>query len=79
MRTIADVIRWALILGIWGFVAYLLWGIAWWWAAVWVVPGFVLVMNLVGFATLPVYGLLGLNSLEAKALRHFSKDLKGKP
>ena len=78
MRTGADAIRWALTLGIWGFATYLLWGIAWWWAAIWITPGLIIVMNLVGFATLPVYALLGLHSPEAKALRQFSKGLEEK-
>jgi hypothetical protein len=30
---------------------------AWYWAAVWLLPGFILVMNLVGVATLPLYGV----------------------
>lgn len=60
MRTLADLIRWALILGIVAVVAFFLWQIAWFWAVIWVVPGFYIVMNVVGFATLPIYYLVGI-------------------
>ena len=58
MRTFADMLRWALTLGLWGAVTYLLWGGAWFWAVIWAVPGFYVLLNLVGFATLPIYYLL---------------------
>ena len=72
--TLLDVIREALILGIWAFVAYVLWGIWWVWAVLWVVPGYILVMNIVGFATLPLYALIGYASPEAKRFRRFLHD-----
>ena len=55
MKTVADLLRWFLILFLWGAAAYLLWGIAWFWAVIWLVPGLYVVVNLVGFATLPLY------------------------
>ena len=58
MRALADLLRRALILGLWGVVTYLLWGIAWFWAVIWAAPGYYIVLNLVGFATLPIYYLL---------------------
>ena len=70
MRTIADMIRWALILGIWCVVGFLLWQVAWFWAVIWVVPGLFIVMNVVGFATLPIYYLVGLSDPKiGKAMR----------
>ena len=61
MKAVADLLRWALILGIWGAVTYFLWGVAWFWGAIWIVPGFILIMNVVGFATLPLYVLTGFS------------------
>ena len=60
MKAIADMIRWALILGIWGGGAYLLWTVAWFWAVIWILPGLYLTVNVVGFATLPIYYLVGI-------------------
>ncbi len=59
MITMADLLRCALIFGIWGAIAFLLWQVAWFWAVIWIVPGLYVVMNVVGFATLPIYHLVG--------------------
>ncbi len=75
MRTIADLSRWAVILGIWGVVTYLLWGLAWFWAAIWVVPGFIVIMNVVGFATLPIYHLVGLSDPDVREAKRVLDDL----
>ena len=76
MKTVADGLRWIVILGLWGVVTYLLWGIAWYWAAIWAVPGFYLVMNLVGFATLPLYYLVALSNPEIREAKQFLDDLE---
>ena len=79
MKTLADTFRWALILGIWGYVTVILWGIAWGWALLWVVPGFFLLLNLVGFATLPIYFLIALVSPEARAERQILERMNEDP
>ena len=76
MRTVADMLRWTLILGFWGVVTYLLWGIAWFWAVLWAFPGFLIVMNLVGFATLPIYYLVGLSNPEMRAAKQALDDME---
>jgi hypothetical protein len=50
-----DWVRRVIILTIWAGTAYLLLAASWVWAAVWLVPGLFLVLNLVGFAMLPAY------------------------
>ena len=78
MKTLADLLRWGLILGIWSLVTYLLWGISWIWAVIWIVPGFILILNLVGFATLPIYAVIAANSPVGKQWRQFHKELDDK-
>ena len=75
MKAVADTIRWTLILGIWGYVSFILWGVAWGWTLLWVVPGFFLLLNLVGFATLPIYFLITLVSPEDRAERESMRRL----
>ena len=74
MKMLADSLRNGLILFIWGYVAYLLWNIWWVWAILWVIPGYILLLNLVGFATLPVYLLIGINSPAYKWLKQLHKE-----
>lgn len=76
MRTLAALLRWSLILGIWGVVAFLLWQVAWFWAAIWVVPGLFIVMNVVGFATLPIYYLVGLSDPKIRKAMRALDDLE---
>lgn len=59
MRKIAGIFRWTLILTIWGFTTYFLWNIGWLRAAIWLVPGLTLVVNVIRFATLPLYIFVG--------------------
>ena len=57
-RVLDRCVRWPLIYGVWLFIGWrLAQEAAWYWAAVWLLPGFILVMNLVGVATLPLYGV----------------------
>jgi len=75
MKRLADLFRNGLILIIWAVITYLLWGIWWVWGAIWVIPGYILIVNVVGFATLPIYIVIGMNSPEAKWLREIlSRD-----
>ena len=76
MKAVADLLRWALILGIWGAVTYFLWGVAWFWGAIWIVPGFILIMNVVGFATLPLYALVGLSNPEVREAKRRLDEIK---
>lgn len=50
-------LRWPLIVGSWAYIGWMLLGIAWYWAALWIVPGFFVTMNVIGLATLPVYAI----------------------
>ena len=74
MKALADLLRWALILGIWGAVTYILWEIGWVWAAIWVIPGFIVVLNIVGFATLPIYYLVALSNPEVREAKQRLDD-----
>ena len=74
MKALADLLRWALILSIWGSVTYILWAFGWVWAARWVIPGFIIVLNIVGFATLPLYYLVGLSNPEVREAKQLLDD-----
>ena len=76
MRTLADMLRWALILGIVGVVALLLWQIAWFWAVIWIVPGLYIVMNVVGFATLPIYYFVGLSDPKMREAKRMLDEIE---
>ena len=54
-KSLLDVLRHALILGAWGYATFLLWQWHWIAAVLACVPVYVVMMNLVGFATLPLY------------------------
>ncbi len=63
-KIIPDIIRWVLILGVLGAVFYFIltadvWG-AIVWAILWIPIGFILLINVIGFLTLPLYALLAL-------------------
>ena len=45
-KAVLDWLRRILIFGIWGGVTYLRMGVWWVWAAIWLIPGFFLVLNL---------------------------------
>ena len=54
-----DLLRWMIILGVWGLVFWkLLTDVSLVWALIWLPLGFILVMNVVGFSTLPLYVLV---------------------
>ncbi len=55
MVKILDSCRWTLIVLLWVGVAVWLWGFAWYWTAVWLIPGLIICLNLVGFAMVPLY------------------------
>jgi hypothetical protein len=50
-----DIIRHLLIIGLSIYFIYLIWGWSWIWALILAIPIYVIVMNIVGFATLPFY------------------------
>ena len=64
-----DTLRRLLIAAVVVLVAVLLWRIAWYWAVIWVIPGLVVTMNIVGFLTVPLYWWLG-----ARAAKPFLQD-----
>jgi hypothetical protein len=66
-----DVIRNALILIAAGFLVFLIWKWHWIAAMLAAIPVYIVMMNLVGFLTLPLYMLTPENRLKAKALRAF--------
>lgn len=77
LKALADGLRWGLILGTWGIVAYVLWGIAWGWALLWAIPGFLILLNVFGFATLPLYVLIGRG--EARRFRQALDEIGRRP
>ncbi len=78
-RFLADTLRRGLILGIWGSVTYLLWSVWWVWAALWAIPGFIIILNVVGFATFPLYVLIAKHSPERKEFDRFLKQFEDDP
>ena len=74
LRTIADSLRWGLILGSWAFIGYILWSVAWYWAAIWSLPGLYVLMNLIGFATLPIYHFIARADPRIKEAREMLED-----
>ena len=62
-KIVPDTVRWVIILGAWGYIFYLLFSSNIWgaviWAILWVPIGFIVMMNVVGFLTLPLYALVG--------------------
>ena len=63
-KVIPDTIRWIIILGAWGYIFYLIFNSDIWgslvWAILWIPIGFIVLMNVVGFLTLPLYALTAL-------------------
>lgn len=57
-HTVADVVRWVLIVTAWAAVAVWLWSFAWYWGVIWLLPGLVITMNLVGLVMVPLYWIL---------------------
>ena len=54
-KSFLDAVRHVLILGAWGYATFLLWQWHWIAALVACVPVYIVMLNLVGFATLPLY------------------------
>jgi len=61
MKSFLDFLRWAIILAVWGLILVILFrnDTHWIWILAWAIGGLILVVNLVGFATLPLYAALG--------------------
>lgn len=59
MISVGNLFRWTIIIGLWIVVTTQLWGIAWFWAVIWVIPGFIIVRSLVGLAMLPLDNYVG--------------------
>lgn len=58
-KGVLDFLRWIIILSVWGIVCLRLYETGHWiWLTAWVPIGFILTVNVVGFATLPIYFLL---------------------
>ena len=72
-KQIADWTRRILIVGIWGSLSYLIFGTSTVWGFVWLLPGFFVTMNLVGFATLPLYLWVRAGALDA-LMESFTED-----
>lgn len=66
-----DVIRNVLILIATGFLVFLIWKWHWIAAVLAAIPVYIVMMNVVGFLTLPLYMLTPENKLKAKAFRAF--------
>jgi hypothetical protein len=75
-----DILRNLLILVATGCVVFLIWKWSWIVALVAAIPVYIVMLNLIGFLTLPLYVFTPENRLKAKALKAFEKgDLeKGK-
>lgn len=73
LKLILDLLRWGLIVGSLALSAMWLWGFAWWAAAVWLTVGFIILINVWGFATLPLYLLIGRFDPAVQALREFEE------
>jgi hypothetical protein len=71
MTFLLDVIRNVLILIATGFLVFLIWEWHWIAAVLAAIPVYIMMMNLVGFLTLPLYMLTHENRLKAKVLRAF--------
>ena len=69
MTILLDVIRNVLIFIATGFLVYLIWKWHWIAAVLATIPVYIVMMNLVGFLTLPLYMLTPENKLKAKAFR----------
>ena len=70
LRTSLDGLRWILILFSWGLVAVLLFNVWWPLALLWIVPGFMIMMNLVGYLMVPFY------VVAQRELRKWLKDVE---
>jgi hypothetical protein len=66
-----DIIRHLLILAATGYLVFLTWRWNWIVGLIAVIPIYVVMLNLVGFATLPLYMLTPENKLKAKAFKAF--------
>ena len=60
-KIVPDIIRWTLIIGVLCVVFYLIYTSGIWgsivWAILWIPIGFILLLNIIGFLTLPLYRL----------------------
>jgi hypothetical protein len=73
-HVVADALRWTLILGAWLLISAVLWRRGWHWGALWLLPGFVLIMNIIGFLMVPLYWAINARAAESQ----FISDLLAK-
>ena len=61
MKSFLDFFRHTIIYTLWAFILVILIrnDTNWAWNIVWMIGGYILLLNLVGFATLPLYAILG--------------------
>lgn len=64
-----DILRYMLIVGATGYAVFLIWKWNWMVALIAVIPVYVVMLNLVGFLTLPLYGFTPENRLRARMLK----------
>lgn len=75
-----DSVRWTLILAGWAVVTVLLWNRAGWiWAALGMLPVFVIVLNVVGLATAPFYWGLNARQAERRLIEELLAKRRGNP
>ena len=70
---ILDIIRNILILAISGYIVYLLWNWHWLAAIIGAIPIYIIVMNIIGFITLPLYLLTPENRLLKKTSKAMNR------
>ena len=61
LKSFLDFFRHTIIYTLWAFILVILIrnDTNWAWNIVWMIGGYILLLNLVGFATLPLYAILG--------------------
>ena len=69
-----DFLRWAWILGATGATIKWLWDVHWALGLFLALPAFVILMNIIGFLTLPLYAF----TIEARMARRVLKDIEEK-
>ena len=69
-----DILRNVLIVAATGFVVFLIWKWNWIVALIAAIPVYVVLLNLFGFLTLPLYALTPENRLMGKAYKAFKKN-----
>lgn len=68
-----DFLRWAWILGATGAIVKWLWGVHWALGLFLALPAFVILMNIIGFLTLPLYFYTPEARLDRKTLKDFDE------